>query len=166
MLYSASGNTPSASNLRVTGVHGRSQPMNSNDRPSGPGFFQLFNGPLMEGGPAWVQLRAITGTAAQLQRRDGDIDILLSFSDFVRIGWSYDRIRASLLAPTPRGAIPAPITFGFHGRLTSAADGSAVLDPLLVAVRHPQYFPAPALCPRGVDPYSTAPPRRRGGGGE
>ena len=145
--------TPRLSHIRVVGVHAEARSMDSATHASGPGFVQVFGGPLLEE-RSWVQLRVVTAHPAHLR----GFVMLLSFLDFCRLGWSYDQHRAGLMSAVPAGGIAdlPDMDFGFD---------PAQRDPLDAAVHYPQYYPAPSRCPATIDPAEPAAPRRPSSGG-
>jgi hypothetical protein len=84
--------------------------------------------------------------------------MLLSFLDFCRLGWSYDRHRANMMRAVPVGGVAdlPDMDFGFDPEES---------DPLDSATFYPQYYPAPSRCPVTVDPSKLATPRRPTSGG-
>ena len=145
--------TPRLSHIRVVGVHAEARSMDSTAHASGPGFVQVFGGPLLAE-RSWVQLRVVTAHPSHLR----GFVMLLSFLDFCRLGWSYDQHRASMMRAVPAGGVAdlPDMDFGFDPEIS---------DPLDGATFYPQYYPAPSRCPVTVDPSKLAAPRRPTSGG-
>ena len=145
--------TPRLSHIRVVGVHAEARSMDSTAHASGPGFVQVFGGPLLAE-RSWVQLRVVTAHPSHLR----GFVMLLSFLDFCRLGWSYDQHRANMMRAVPVGGVAdlPDMDFGFDPEES---------DPLDSATFYPQYYPAPSRCPVTVDPSKLATPRRHTSGG-
>jgi ribA/ribD-fused uncharacterized protein len=145
--------TPRLSHIRVVGVHAEARSMDSTAHASGPGFVQVFGGPLLAE-RSWVQLRVVTAHPSHLR----GFVMLLSFLDFCRLGWSYDQHRDSMMRAVPAGGVAdlPDMDFGFDPEDS---------DPLNRATLYPQYYPAPSRCPVTVDPSKLATPRRPTSGG-
>ena len=82
---------------------------------------------------------------------------MISFPDFLRLGWSFDEHRSSLMRPVPRNGRSSLPQMGFD------FDHNAI-DPTSVRVHYPAYFPSPAFCPATVDPSRPACADERGQG--
>jgi len=152
-------NTPRTSQIVVSGVHANTASMDSAHHPSGPGFVQIFGGPHLDDGDgsAWVQLRAVAGHPRHLRNSYGSYAAMISFPDFVRIGWSFDNHREALLCPVPVGGRSSLPEMGFDFDHTTT-------DPLSARVHYPPYYPSPSFCPSTVDPTQPRRAAERGQG--